>query len=78
MLNLNWTGAKILIRNSEGKYGSNLEAIDTKLFIKQDSFFLRLTSTLMGSRTQYLFNNKITNVARPSCGALTDFLFFNS
>lgn len=31
-------GAKILIKNSQEKYGSNLEAIDTKLFIKQDVF----------------------------------------
>lgn len=31
-------GEKILIKNSQGKYGSNLEAIDTKLFIKQNFF----------------------------------------
>lgn len=75
MLNLNWTGAKILIRNSQGKYGSNLEAIDTKLFIKQDSFF-EINIHTDEVQNPISFYNKITNVARSSCGATDRFYVF--
>lgn len=76
MLNLNWTGAKILIRNSQGKYGSNLEAIDTKLFIKQDSFFFEINIHTDEVQNPISFYNKITNVARSSCGATDRFYVF--
>ena len=67
-------GAKIPIRNSQGKYGSNLEAIDTKLFIKQDFFEINThTDEVQHPISFYI---KITNVARPSYGDTDRFSIF--